>query len=144
MRAATCSSAPPCSKGFKPFGPPALVQQALPAILLAALRRFRAPTLTESVLPFGNPALKAETAKSFDLGIEHNFLDGAVRATATYYRRKSDNQIAFSFTTFQSENIAKVLNEGIELELDVRPTRTLKISAGYNLVNATNLPKDTF
>ncbi|MBL0117198.1 MAG: TonB-dependent receptor [Sphingomonadales bacterium] len=104
---------------------------------------FRAPTLTESVLPFGNPALKAETAKSFDLGIEHNFLDGAMRATATYYHRKSDNQIAFSFTTFQSENIAKVLNEGIELELDVRPTRTLKISAGYNLVNATSRSNDS-
>lgn len=30
---------------FKPFGPPALVQQALPAIFLAALRRFRGPAL---------------------------------------------------------------------------------------------------
>ena len=30
---------------FKPFGPPALVQQALPAIILAALRRFRGPAL---------------------------------------------------------------------------------------------------
>ena len=31
----------PVPKAFKPFGPPALVQQASPAILLAALRRFR-------------------------------------------------------------------------------------------------------
>ncbi len=30
---------------FKPFWPPALVQQAPPAILLAALRRFRGPAL---------------------------------------------------------------------------------------------------
>lgn len=103
---------------------------------------FRAPTLTESVLPFGNPALKAETAKSFDVGIEQNFLDGAVRAAATYYHRKSDNQIAFSFTTFQSENIAKVLNKGLELELDVRPTQDLKISAGYSLVYATSRSND--
>lgn len=103
---------------------------------------FRAPTLTESVLPFGNPALKAETAKSFDVGIEQNFLDGAVRAAATYYHRKSDNQIAFSFTTFQSENIAKVLNKGLELELDVRPTQDLKISAGYSLVDATSRSND--
>lgn len=103
---------------------------------------FRAPTLTESVLPFGNPALKAETAKSFDVGIEQNFLDGAVRAAATYYHRKSDNQIAFSFATFQSENIAKVLNKGLELELDVRPTQDLKISAGYSLVDATSRSND--
>ena len=32
-------------KAFKPFGPPALVQQAQPAIILAALRRFRGPAL---------------------------------------------------------------------------------------------------
>ena len=35
----------PVPKAFKPFGPPALVQQAPPAILLAALRRFRGPAL---------------------------------------------------------------------------------------------------
>ncbi len=51
MRAATCSSAPPCSKGFKPFGPPALVQQALPAILLAALHRFRGPAVFLGLRP---------------------------------------------------------------------------------------------
>ena len=35
----------PVPKAFKPFGPPALVQQAPPAILLAALRRFRGPAV---------------------------------------------------------------------------------------------------
>ena len=35
----------PVPRAFKPFGPPALVQQAPPAILLAALRRFRGPVL---------------------------------------------------------------------------------------------------
>lgn len=103
---------------------------------------FRAPTLTESVLPFGNPALKAETAKSFDFGIEQNLLDGAVRATATYYHRRSNNQIAFSFVTFQSENIAKVRNGGLELELDVRPSQTLRVSAGYSLVDARSRSND--
>ena len=35
----------------KPFGPPALVQQAPPAILLAALRRFRGPALFRGLRP---------------------------------------------------------------------------------------------
>lgn len=35
----------PVPKAFKPFWPPALLQQALPAIILAALRRFRGPAL---------------------------------------------------------------------------------------------------
>jgi hypothetical protein len=37
--------------GFKPFWPPALVQQAPPAIILAALRRFRGPALFHGPRP---------------------------------------------------------------------------------------------
>ena len=36
---------------FKPFWPPALVQQAQPAIILAALRRFRGPALFRGLRP---------------------------------------------------------------------------------------------
>ena len=41
----------PVPKAFKPFGPPALVQQAPPAIILAALRRFRGPALFRGLRP---------------------------------------------------------------------------------------------
>ena len=41
----------PVPKALKPFGPPALVQQAPPAILLAALRRFRGPALFRGLRP---------------------------------------------------------------------------------------------
>ena len=41
----------PVPKAFKPFWPPALVQQAPPAILLAALRRFRGPALFRGLRP---------------------------------------------------------------------------------------------
>ena len=40
-----------CLVGFKPFGPLALVQQAPPAIILAALRRFRGPALLRGLRP---------------------------------------------------------------------------------------------
>ena len=45
MQAAINPSASHVSKAFKPFWRPALVQQAPPAILLAALRRFRGPAV---------------------------------------------------------------------------------------------------
>ena len=41
----------PVPKAFKPFWPPALVQQAPPAILLAALRRFHGPALFRGLRP---------------------------------------------------------------------------------------------
>ncbi len=40
-----------CLVGFKPFGPLALVQQAPPAIILAALRRFRGPAVFLGLRP---------------------------------------------------------------------------------------------
>ena len=45
----------PVPKAFKPFGPPALASQAPPAILLAALRRFRGPALFRGLRPGPSP-----------------------------------------------------------------------------------------
>lgn len=103
---------------------------------------FRAPTLTEALLPFGNTALKPETAKSFDLGIERGFLGGLVAASATYYRRTSHNLITFSFVTFQSENIAAARSQGLELGLALRPAQNLRIDANYSLVDAKSRSAD--
>ncbi len=100
---------------------------------------FRAPTLTESVpVFFGNPALLPETARNFDAGIEHSFLDNAVTARATYFNRRSNNQITFSFATFQSENIERVRAKGLELELEIRPSDNFTVSGFYALVDAEN------
>jgi hypothetical protein len=51
MRAAIHSSASPCSQGFQAFWPPALVQQAPPAIILAALRYFVGSALLRGLRP---------------------------------------------------------------------------------------------
>lgn len=103
---------------------------------------FRAPTLTEALLPFGNTALKPETAKSFDLGVEHSVLDGLFAASATWYRRTSHNLITFSFATFQSENIASARSQGLELGLALHPAKSLVIDANYSLVDARSRSAD--
>jgi vitamin B12 transporter len=99
---------------------------------------FRAPTLSEGQPPFGNPDLKPETARNFDLGVEHKFLDGKAQVFATYFNRRSTGQITFSFITFQSENIGRVTTEGVELGFALQPTDRLTIQANYTLVDAIN------
>lgn len=99
---------------------------------------FRAPTLSEGQPPFGNPDLKPETARNFDLGVEHKFLDGAAQVFATYFNRRSTDLIAFSFVTFQSENIDRVKAEGVELGFALQPTGNLNIQANYTLTDAIN------
>lgn len=105
---------------------------------------FRAPTLTEALLPFGNVALKPETAKSFDVGVEQSLLDGKILATATYFRRNSRDLITFSFATFQSENIAKARGEGAEFGLALRPTSNLNVAANFSFVDATSRSAGSF
>jgi vitamin B12 transporter len=99
---------------------------------------FRAPTLTEAQPPFGNINLKPETARNLDLGIEQKFLGDRIQIGATWFRRRTTDQIAFSFVTFQSENIERVDTDGLELTLTADPAATLHIAGSYTLTNAFN------
>ncbi|HQS12194.1 MAG: hypothetical protein B7Y62_00270 [Sphingomonadales bacterium 35-56-22] len=99
---------------------------------------FRAPTLSEGQPPYGNPALRPETARNFDLGFEQQILDGRARFFATYFKRRSTDLIAFSFATFQSENIDRVTSTGVEAGFNLNPTDRLDIRASYTLVDAVN------
>lgn len=99
---------------------------------------FRAPTLTEGQPPYGNTALKPETARNIDLGIEQALIGGKVRAFATWFDRRSTDLIVFSFTTFQSENIGKVDTNGVEFGFTADPVEQLHLQASYTLTNARN------
>ncbi len=99
---------------------------------------FRAPTLSEGQPPFGNPALRPETARNVDVGIEHYLLDRRVQLGVTYFNRRSTDLIAFSGVTFQSENIDRVKTEGVEVALALRPTDRIDIQASYTLTDAIN------
>lgn len=99
---------------------------------------FRAPTLSEGQPPFGNPDLRPETARNFDLGVEHRFLDGKAQVFATYFNRQSTDQISYSFVTFQSENIGRVKTDGVELGFALQPTDRLSFQANYTLTDAIN------
>ena len=106
---------------------------------------FRAPTLTEGQPPYGNLQLKPETARNFDFGVEQQFLEGKAQLFATYFNRRSNDLIAFSSVSFQSENIDKVTAKGLEIGLDLNPSSQLDIRASYTLVDAINRTAgDTF
>ena len=66
----------PVRRDFKPFWPPALVRQAPPAIILAALRRFGGPALLRGLRPSPSPG-----APSWPSGL--TLFGGAVRLCLT-------------------------------------------------------------
>lgn len=99
---------------------------------------FRAPTLSEAQPPFGNINLKPETGRNLDIGIEQKLFGDRIQATATYFRRRTTNQIAYNPLAFQSENIERVNTDGLELSLIADPTDTLHVEANYTLTNSYN------
>ncbi len=110
---------------------------------------FKAPTLFQLLSDFGNAGLVPERARSYDAGIEWN--KGPVRAGLTYYRRDSRNLIGFvscfGVTTGictnrpsgTYDNIGKARAEGIEAEVELKPTEAFRVGLVYTYTKARNL-----
>lgn len=103
---------------------------------------FRAPSLSEALSPFGNPDLRPEKARSYDLGIEQSALDGRVRAGITWFRRSLRDQIVFSGESFTLENVARTRAKGIEATLELRPVDSLSVVAQYSWIDTANRSRE--
>lgn len=111
---------------------------------------FKAPTLFQLFSDFGNPALKPETARSYDVSIEQSLINGTLKLGATLFARDTNNQIDFA-SCFGStapicatrpdgyyDNIARTRAQGVEAFVEMRPTSDLTLSANYSLIDAKN------
>ncbi|MCD2317477.1 TonB-dependent receptor [Sphingomonas sp. IC-11] len=100
---------------------------------------FKAPTLYQLYAPFyGTPTLDAETAKSWDAGIEQRLVDDRLVASATYFSRHTRNQIDFDALTFTYSNIARTRAKGAEFALLMRPVDRFTINASYSHIDSEN------
>lgn len=120
---------------------------------------FKAPTLYELYSDYGTASLRPETAKSTDVGVEQSLLDGAARASVTWFHRDTRNQIDFrscgadevtdtSSICFDRPygtyaNIDRARAEGVEFALALRPIDALRIDASYTYTHAENRTRGT-
>ena len=98
---------------------------------------FRAPSFTDALPPFGNPDLKPETSRNFDIGVEQALLDERVRLAATYFGRRTKDQIGYD-AFFVPRNIERVDTDGVELTLIAEPVPALRIEGHYTLTDSFN------
>ncbi|WP_448661477.1 TonB-dependent receptor plug domain-containing protein [Sphingomonas sp. CJ20] len=116
---------------------------------------FKAPTLYQLQSEYGNARLRPERAKGWDAGITQRALDGAVEASATYFRRNATDLINFvscaapltgictGRPSGTYDNVAKARSEGVELTLALRPVDALRFAANYTYTDATNRSEGT-
>ncbi len=102
---------------------------------------FRAPALAENLFAFGNPALRPETSKGWDVGVEQSILDGDVTVMATYFRNDFRNLIIFDLDTFLLENVGNALSSGLEFSSIVHLTDSTSLVGTYTLTDT--LDRDT-
>jgi vitamin B12 transporter len=104
---------------------------------------FKAPSLFQLYSDFGNRTLRPETAEAWDAGVTYRLASGRAEIGATYFRRTTDNLIAFvscfgssdpicigrPFGTY--DNVRRARASGVEVTLAASPTDTLSLSANY-------------
>lgn len=97
---------------------------------------FKAPTLYQLFSFYGDPDLKPEVAKSYELGFEQSVLDGQLRFGATAFQRRTQNMIDFDLFFFRYNNIIRSRAKGIETFVELRPSDRFSVRANYSYVDS--------
>ena len=110
---------------------------------------FKAPTLFQLFSEFGNQALNPEQAHGWEAGAEQRFLDGKLSIGATYFERKTTDQIIFNSCTATStlplcfqpgttirrsgyyQNVSQAEAHGVEVQAAAQPFDRLTIDGNY-------------
>ena len=97
-------------------------------------------TFGTSFFARGNPDLKPERSRTFDLGLEQRLLQSRLRGEATFFHHQYRDQIAFTvldLDTFQGTyvNLARTRAQGLELALEAAPSPRIQLRAEYTLLD---------
>ena len=84
----------------------------------------------------GNPDLKPERSRAFDLGFEQALLAGRAAFGATYFDIEIEDLIDFNSTFTSLENVGQADIHGVEAFLSFRPIPKLGLRADYTYTRA--------
>lgn len=89
----------------------------------------------------GNPDLRPEKSKSWDIGIEQALWNGKANVGLTYFHSRLEDEINgffFTGTGFTAVNVSGISKrQGVEVTTDARLTDNLNLSASYTWLDAT-------
>jgi len=102
--------------------------------------RSRRQAFGTSLFAQGNPDLKPERSRTYDLGVEQRLFAGRLRAEATAFHHEYLDQIAFTvvdFDTFQGTyvNLGRTRAQGLEVSLEAAPSASFLMRADYTLTD---------
>ncbi len=98
---------------------------------------FQAPSLSQRFGQYGNPNLVPEEGKGWDLGIERDFLDGALIFDVTLFGNDIDDKINFSGTPGRYLNKPYKSN-GVETSLSWQVADDFRVFGNYTYTDGEN------
>ena len=92
---------------------------------------FKAPSLFYLFDPmFGNPDLKPEKSRGWDIGIDQNLFDGKYNFSITYFDLKLEDMFGFD-QNYRTINIAEASSKGLEFSASAVNIHHFTLNASY-------------
>jgi vitamin B12 transporter len=99
---------------------------------------FKAPSLFQLYSIYGDPNLKPEKSRSYDLGFEHSLFNDNVLLGVTYFYNKFKNMIEWDQVLSQYNNTGRAKTDGIEAELKWKYTDAVTFNISYTHLSTKN------
>ncbi|MEY4200799.1 MAG: hypothetical protein RLZZ265_2539 [Verrucomicrobiota bacterium] len=109
----------------------------LETLVFGNLARSVAPPTAQDLYLFGNPALRAERALSWEVGVEQPLRENRMVLSATWFQHKYRDFIQLD-AAFTPQNIARATSEGVELGMKLKPWEKLTANVSYTYLTAEN------
>ncbi len=100
---------------------------------------FRAPSLAENLFQFGNPNLRPEFSKGWDVGWQQKLWGDSLVVDATYFRNDFIDLIVFDFNTFSLQNVGRARSHGVELTAVWQINSDWRLSGSYTYDDTVDL-----
>lgn len=105
---------------------------------------FRAPTINDLFFPgFGNPDLKPERSRSWDIGFDQKLWENRIRLGTTYFQNTFEDLIQFAVDPgtglFLPLNVGAAETQGVESYLDVEPLDWLLLHLNHTFTDTEDL-----
>ena len=99
---------------------------------------FKAPSLFYLFDPmYGNPNLKPEESKGWDIGFEKYFFNNSISLGITYFNMKFENMFGYD-SSYREINIAQASSKGIEFTTSLKNFQRFSLDASYTYTKTLN------
>lgn len=92
---------------------------------------FKAPTLYQLYSSYGDPDLKPDRSRGYDIGFEQKLFADKLSLGAAYFHNKIKDMIDWDWSTFKYKNIGRALTKGVEAGISLSLLKDLSLLLDY-------------